>query len=315
MITRVKGTYDLFDTTALRKLIHDVSTHVERMGYTEIITPLLEPLELFVRSLGDQTDVVSKEMYLAVGSAAGQQHEKSEHVALRPELTASIMRAVVQNPPARFPLKLFSIGPCFRYERPQKGRLRQFTQASIEIIGTHSIAQDALFLRMLDTLFSQLLDGGYVLALNFLGTTQDRAAHRTALVDFLTKQSTRLCATCHARTHTNPLRVFDCKNPDCREAYKLAPVVTSYLSPDSQARWTTLQDLLLDLGVSYVVQPQLVRGLDYYTDTVFEFIATDGLGSQNTFCGGGRYEKLALQLGAKEDLLCLGAGIGIERVL
>jgi histidyl-tRNA synthetase len=315
MITRIKGTYDLFDTKALESLTHILRESVTRNGYQEVITPILEPLELFIRSLGDQTDVVSKEMYRAVGSAAGVQHEASAEVALRPELTASIMRAVVQEPPTRLPLKLFSIGPCFRYERPQKGRLRQFTQASIEVIGSLSIAQDALFIRMLDTLFMELLSGGYVLVINFLGTPADRTAHRTALVQFLQTHEQQLCATCQTRMHTNPLRVFDCKNPDCQKLYEQAPVITNYLGADSRTRWTTLQELLHDLGVSYIIQPKLVRGLDYYTDTVFEFVATDGLGAQNTFCGGGRYERLALELGAREDLPSLGAGIGIERLL
>ncbi len=308
MITRVTGTQDFLDLSLYNYVVTTAGHHVMQYHYTEIQTPILEPLDLFVRSVGTETDIVSKEMFLI------DQQTTSEKICLRPEITASIVRSFIENGIQQTPWKVFTYGPVFRHERPQKGRFRQFHQLSAEAIGARSITEDAQFIVMFDRLFGEKYNlGTYALLINFLGCASDRAVFREKLVTFLETQPA-ICTNCHQRKHTNPLRVFDCKNPTCQQIYRQAPVITDFLCPQCQEEWAMLQQELLLLSVSFIHNPRLMRGLDYYSKTVFEF-TSDNLGAQNAFCGGGRYDSLVSILGGKEDQPSIGAAFGIERVM
>lgn len=311
MINRIKGTQDILDLTLFNFLLNSVKKHLTTYHFNEISTPILEPMELFQRSLGVETDVVSKEMYLV-----NTGHDEKESMCLRPEATASTMRAFLNNNVITTPWKVFSWGSMFRHERPQKGRLREFHQISMEIIGSSSIAQDAYFIAMLDRLFSEkLLLDTYGLLINFMGCRDDRERFKQALLKFLNEHADKICSNCMHRKDKNILRVLDCKTPTCRELYQQAPIITNFLCETCTQEWADLQMLLSQLSVSFSPMPTLVRGLDYYGKTVFEFVSIADLGAQNTFCGGGRYNNLATELGAKEDQPSIGAAIGIERVL
>lgn len=317
MITRIKGTQDFLDLSLYNVIVSKIKKHLITYNFHEIATPLIEPLDLFKRSLGLETDVVSKEMYSVV---TGHEQPDSDKMCLRPELTASIMRAFVNAGIQETPWKVFSIGPAFRHERPQKGRYRQFHQTSIEVVGSESVLQDVLFIAMLDTFFTQALQlQGYALLINYLGTREDRAEYQKVLKKFLEKNMDKQCDLCTVRTNTNIMRIFDCKQQTCQELYSQAPTIIDNLAQESAFEWQLLKDKLEELSVTYSVKPTLVRGLDYYNKTVFEFVASDtsresGLGAQNAFCGGGRYDTLASQIGAKQDYPSIGAGIGLERL-
>ena len=309
MINKIRGTQDFLETTTYQYLIDTIQHQLNLYDYKFIMTPILESVELFQRSLGETTDVVSKEMYLAYNPQA------SEKACLRPEGTAGIVRAFIENGVQSLPWKVFTYGPMFRYERPQKGRFRQFHQVSIENIGAGSISYDIELISMLYNLFVHNLGiADTRLLLNYLGTLDDRAAHRDALVDFLLKNEKDICDTCKERLAKNPLRVFDCKSESCQKIYQNAPLVTDYLSESSQAEWSAIKDGLTKLNVSFTEDPKLVRGLDYYNKTVFEFVSPR-LGAQSTFCGGGRYDGLVGQFNPGHGQPALGAGLGIERLL
>lgn len=308
MINRVTGTEDILDCSLLNFVLTTLQKKLTTAHFSHIQTPILEYTNLFVHSLGDQTDVVSKEMY-----TFNSDTEKS--ICLRPEMTASTIRACIENGIERFPWKVFSYGPLFRRERPQKGRLRQFTQFNMEIINAPSIMHDAFFISYLHTLFTDSFKfNDFIIKINFLGCSPDRLQHKTALTDFLQSNIANLCQTCVTRSTTNTLRVFDCKNSTCQSLYENAPILTHYLCTECTTEWTTLQNTLHMLNVSHTIDTKLVRGLDYYHKTVFEFCATTGLGSQNTFCGGGRY-KLGGELNSNKNFDSIGAAIGIERLL
>lgn len=307
MIARVTGTEDLLDLKLLNFFTTTTKKHFEDFNFVQIQTPILEYTQLFVHSLGAETDVVSKEMYVFA-----QDQEKS--VCLRPEFTASTIRACFENRIERFPWKVFSYGPVFRRERPQKGRLRQFHQFNVEIIGAQSLMHDAHFIKMLDTLFGMLLRiTPYVIKLNFLGCLDDRRTHKAALLEFLEKNIDTICETCKKRKDANTLRVLDCKNDACQKLYATAPFITQHLCEACNSEWVELQTHLQLLGVNFILDKMLVRGLDYYQKTVFEF-SSNQLGSQTAFCGGGRY-LLGKEVGAANDYASIGVGIGIERVL
>jgi len=313
MLQRVPGTQDLLDLAPFNQLANLIRLHLERTGFTEIMTPLIEPTELFQRSLGTSTDVISKELYLVASTHATE--EERAAICLRPEATASTMRAYLQNNVMEQPWSVFTIGPMFRHERPQKGRYRQFHQANLELINTKSIAQDARLIALLDQFFAETLRlEQYALLINFMGCPDDRAAYIEQLRPFIEARKERLCSTCHERTVTNILRVFDCKKEHCRAEYADAPQIARCLCEACAKEWQQLQTVLEQLSVSFTYQPALVRGLDYYEKTVFEFVST-GLGAQNAFCGGGRYNHLALEIGAKQDVPSVGAAMGMERLL
>lgn len=311
MIQRVKGTQDFLDLTLFNFVINEIEQHVLLYHFSPIATPLIESSQLFLRSLGEQTDVVSKEMFIIKTN-----DDSGESICLRPEATASTVRAFIENHVSQVPWKVYSYGPMFRYERPQKGRYRQFHQFNIEVIGSDAVAQDAQLIVMLDRLFHEKLSlDTYALKLNYLGTVQERAVYLQALKKFLaSRKAAKICDTCTVRVEKNTLRIFDCKTVSCQQIYKQAPVPVDYLSPTSQKEWQELQEQLELLSVSFSYDPMLVRGLDYYSKTVFEFVSDD-LGAQNAFCGGGRYNQLVQLLGGRQDQPSIGAAIGIERLL
>ena len=310
MISRVRGTEDILDLTLNNFCITTIKKHLALYNFSEIQTPILEYTNLFTHAIGEATDIVTKEMFIIDREKA----DGDKSICLRPENTVSIIRACHENRIQHFPWKVFTHGPMFRYERPQKGRLRQFTQCSIEAIGTTNIAEDAHFIKMLDTLFSKEFSlNNYVIKINFLGSVEDRLVHKQALLTFLEQHENVICQTCQARKDKNILRIFDCKNPACIELYTKAPKLIDYLGEENKKEWETLQSLLQHLSVNTIIDNTLVRGLDYYYKTVFEFSSAD-LGAQNAFCGGGRYQ-LGKEVGAKENFPCIGVGIGIERLL
>ncbi len=307
MITRVRGTEDFLDLTLQNFVLDQIKKHLHLYNFSEVETPILEPTSLFIRAVGEQTDIVSKEMYVL-------DQDKEESICLRPEATASIVRAYVENGVQQAPWKVFLHGPMFRRERPQKGRWRQFSQLTIEAINQSNVHYDAHFLKMLDVLFSQTFKlENYVLKLNFLGCINDRKKHKDALLKFLNKKQDALCPTCRDRKDKNTLRVFDCKNEACKQEYIHAPKIIDYLCKDCSGEWKSLENLLQMLSLSYVIDNFLVRGLDYYNKTVFEFSSRD-LGAQNAFCGGGRYA-LGKEVGGKDDFPSVGVGIGMGRLI
>ncbi|HBS47721.1 TPA: histidine--tRNA ligase [Candidatus Dependentiae bacterium] len=307
MFSKVRGTEDLLDLTLYNFLIDEFKKHLNLYNFIEIQTPILEHTNLFVRSLGSETDVVTKEMYTFKSGS-------EESICLRPEATAPTMRAFLENQPAT-PWKVYAHGPMFRHERPQKGRWRQFSQFNIEIIGASSIAQDANIIKMFDSFFSEKLKfQNYILKINFLGVSSDRVKFKEELYKFLQKNENDICETCKVRKEKNILRVFDCKEEKCAALYKTAPKLVDFLSDESKQEWEYLQKLLTHLSVNFVYDSSLVRGLDYYNKTVFEFCSSD-LGAQTAFGGGGRYDGLALELGSSQDYPSIGAGFGIGRIL
>ncbi|MEX2438202.1 MAG: ATP phosphoribosyltransferase regulatory subunit, partial [Candidatus Babeliales bacterium] len=226
MFSRVKGTRDLLDLSLYNFIVTQAKKQLQKYNFIEIATPILEPIDLFKRSLGLHTDVVGKEMFtLEVGA-----EDKKETIVLRPEATASTVRAFIEAGIDQVPWKVFSVGPMFRHERPQKGRYRQFHQINMEIIGAASISQDAHFIKMLDRLFKDHLSlKDYALVINFLGCPEDRKKYREKLYAFLEKKSAKLCAPCLERKDANIMRVFDCKNPACQELYQKAPYIAAHL--------------------------------------------------------------------------------------
>jgi histidyl-tRNA synthetase len=305
--SRVRGTEDILDLTLQNFVIEQISKHLATYNYSEIKTPILEKTDLFVRSLGTETDVVTKEMY-AFETSGG------DKICLRPEATASAVRAYLENRVEQRPWKVFTHGPMFRHERPQKGRWRQFSQINIENINSSSISHDVLFLSMLDSFFRNTLKlEEFVLKLNFLGCSDDRQKHRESLLEYLKTVESQLCEKCIKRKETNLLRIFDCKEESCQKLYVDAPKLTDCLCNECDTEWQSLQDQLRVLSINFIHEPCLVRGLDYYNKTVFEF-SSRNLGAQDAFCGGGRYE-LATQLGSKEPIPSIGVAIGLGRLL
>jgi len=321
MISKIKGTQDFINLDLFNFIIKNSKQLFEQYNFSEIATPILESLELFKRTVGEHTDVVSKEMFIISPPNNQDDNKKAKDtICLRPEATAATVRAFLENNIATdqnhtLPWKVFSFGPMFRYERPQKGRFRQFHQINLEVIGSSNISEDALLIFMLNSLFRESFKlENFSLSINFLGTKEDRDNYRKELILFLNNNKTNICPTCLTRKDSNPLRVFDCKNQDCQDVYNSAPVIIDYLSQESKDEWDNLQKKLSILGISFVCNNKLVRGLDYYNKTVFEFSSPE-LGAQSAFCGGGRYDKLATMLGSKQDFPSIGAAIGIERLL
>jgi histidyl-tRNA synthetase len=270
--------------------------------------PLLEMTELFSRSIGEETDIVSKEMYTFTDS-------KGKSMSLRPEATASLVRAYVQhrlyqNNPIQ---KLFTIGPMFRHERPQKGRFRQFHQIDAEIFGDPGARSDAEIIVLGMDLIERVGLTGLALQINSLGCPACRSGFRNELKAYLVERREGLCADCRRRAETNPLRVFDCKVDACKAVVSGAPSLLGFLDEDCLRHFKSLQEHLHTLGISFTVNPMLVRGLDYYTRTTFE-IQTDRLGAQNAVLGGGRYDGLCKQLGGP-DHPAIGFALGMERLV
>ncbi len=288
-----------------------VADWLKSYGYQQIRTPIVEYTELFVRGIGEVTDIVEKEMY------SFEDRLNGENLTLRPEFTAGVIRAVVEhNLTYDAPKRIWSMGPVFRHERPQRGRYRQFYQVNVEAVGFAGPDIDAELIVMLARLWTILgVDrvGRVRLELNCLGQADERARHRADLIAFLSQYESRLDADARRRLHTNPLRILDSKNPDLAEVVARAPRITDYLGEASRTHFDGLQSLLRAAGIDFSVNPRMVRGLDYYNLTVFEWI-TDALGAQGTLCGGGRYDPLIERLGGKPTP-GIGFGMGIERVI
>ncbi len=310
MITRVKGTQDFLDVTLFNFIIQHATQQAELYQFKEIILPILEYTDLFQRSLGTETDVVNKEMFYI------KTREEDESICLRPEATASIARAFIENGVDQLPWRVFTCGPMFRYERPQKGRYRQFNQISFEIIGAQSILHDVELIAMLDRLFTERIGiNSHALLINFLGCAEDRAKYKELLYNYLKKNHfEELCPQCKERLEKNVMRVFDCKNAQCQLLFRKAPKITDHLCQPCAAEWEQVKEQLDFLSISYSHQDTLVRGLDYYSKTVFEFTSSH-LGAQNAFCAGGRYDHLVAMLGGKTDQPAVGAALGIERLM
>ena len=276
-------------------------------GYRELRLPLIERTELFARAIGQDTDIVGKEMY-----TFPDRH--GDLLTLRPEATASVLRAVLENglDQGAGVKKLYTLGPMFRYERPQKGRYRQFHQINCEALGSDAPELDAEVILLLMEILKKVQLGASRLLVNSLGCPECQVKFKAGLGLFLINKE-GLCEDCQRRRTTNPLRVLDCKSMHCKEILKDAPVLRDYLDPDCAAHFNRVLALLSRFGVTYEEAPRLVRGLDYYTRTAFEVVAT-GLGAQDAVAGGGRYNGLARELGGP-DLPAIGFAIGEDRLL
>ncbi|MBR1764912.1 MAG: histidine--tRNA ligase [Ruminococcus sp.] len=280
----------------------------EQFGFKEIRVPTFEETSLFVRSVGDTTDVVQKEMYSV--TAAGD-----EGFTLRPEGTAGVIRAVIQNGMLNdtMPQKVYYLLSCFRHEKKQAGRLREFHQFGCELVGSAAPAADADLIALAKDVIDRLGLKNIELNLNSIGCPQCRAKYREALVSYFEPHRDELCDTCKDRLDKNPLRLLDCKSEEDQAIAKDAPVILDYLCEDCSKHFETVKKNLSLMGIEYKLNPRIVRGLDYYTRTVFEFISTD-IGSQGTVCGGGRYDGLIGTMGGK-DTPALGFAMGLERII
>ncbi len=309
-IVAVKGMNDILPPDSARwdQLESVVRSLMARHGYQGVRTPIVEPTGLFVRGLGEVTDIVEKEMYSFEDKLNG------EHLTLRPENTAGVVRAAAEhNLLYDGPKRLFYMGPMFRHERPQRGRYRQFHQIGAEALGFGGPAVDAETITLAHELWQELGLTGVQLELNSLGQPAERAAHRAALIDYLQARADQLDEDAQRRLHTNPLRILDTKNPAMQALVQAAPKLIDHLGADSRAHLQAVQDCLAACGISWVINPRLVRGMDYYNLTVFEFTTTQ-LGSQGTICGGGRYDGLIEMIGGKAAP-AVGWALGVERVL
>lgn len=278
-------------------------------GFSEMRTPTFEQLDLFCRGVGDTTDVVQKEMF-EVKAQKGQ-----DLFALKPEGTAGVVRAALERGLLNeaLPLKVAYVTPCFRHERPQAGRLREFHQFGIEMFGSSSPAADAEVISIVDHVLKLIGLKGIELNINSIGCPKCRSEYHKALRAYFEDKKDKLCSTCHERLEKNPMRILDCKSPECQEIAKDAPLMIDYLCEECSDHFEEVKARLTSIGIDYKLNTKIVRGLDYYTKTVFEFISTE-IGSQGTISGGGRYDGLVSQLGGKETP-ALGFGMGIERLL
>lgn len=280
----------------------------EIYNFREIRTPIVEIAEIFLRSIGEDTDIVEKEMYIF-------QDKKGRKVALRPEGTASVVRAYIQNNLFLNPVpqKFYYIGPMFRYERPQKGRFRQFYQIGVEVFGINSPAVDGELIYMLKNFFEKLKIKKLTYEINSLGCKKCRTIYRDSLFKFLSDKIKSLCNDCRRRFEINPLRVLDCKISSCREALNDIPLIIDFLCQDCREHFLSFQDELNSMDIPYTVNPKIVRGLDYYTRTVFE-VTTTTPGAQNTVAAGGRYDDLVESFGGPSTPAA-GFAVGMERLV
>ncbi|MBS6444423.1 MAG: histidine--tRNA ligase [Ruminococcus sp.] len=308
-IKRPLGTEDIVPQNinkwnTVETIVKDTAT---TFGFKEIRVPTFESTELFERSVGDTTDVVQKEMYSVIA--------KESKFTLRPEGTSGTIRAMVQNGLLNdaLPQKVFYVLSCFRHERPQAGRLREFHQFGVEMAGSQSPYADAEVISLAKSIIDRVGLKNIVLNINSIGCPTCRANYHKALKEFFSTKSECLCDTCKSRLDRNPMRILDCKSPICSDIGKDAPVILDYLCEDCSNHFEKLKSILTNMGIEYSVNPRIVRGLDYYTKTVFEFVTTD-IGSQGTICGGGRYDGLIEQLSGKH-VPALGFGMGLERLI
>lgn len=307
---KIKGTEDVLPKESYRwQFVEDVMRKESASyGFKEIRTPVFEHTELFARGVGQTTDVVQKEMY-TFDTKGG------ESVTLRPEGTAGAARAVLEHGLVNdsLPIKASYFVSCYRYEKPQAGRLREFHQFGLECYGTQSPVADAELICAAQSIFDRLGIKQLRLEINSIGCPTCRAEYHKALKGYFGSCKDELCDTCNSRLEKNPMRILDCKSPVCSKIAEGAPKITDYLCDECREHFASVQKYLDAAGVEYTVNPTIVRGLDYYTKTVFEFV-TDFIGAQGTVCGGGRYDGLIEELGGKH-LPSLGFAMGIERLL
>lgn len=305
-----RGTYDILPETSYKwQFITDIFRQVAaKYNYLEIVTPMFEESEIFERSVGEQSDIIEKEMYKF-------EDKKGRELALRPEGTAPVVRSFIENGLHLTPngTKLYYLGPMFRYDRPQKGRYRQFYQYGIENIGSDDPYIDAEVIAFAQDYLTTLGLKNFELRINSIGSGKDATRYDDALRDYFKPYFDDLCTDCKKRLKENPKRVLDCKVKTCKQIAKDAPSMLEYLDESSQTHFRKVQDYLDELQIDYKVDPTIVRGLDYYTNTAFEFIDTN-LGAQNTLIGGGRYNGLLEQLGGN-DMPGIGFAGGFERLL
>ncbi len=325
-INAPEGTRDLLPDEALfwERFKGTAAEVFGRYGYLPIDTPIIEQTELFVRGIGEATDVVSKEMFTAISGEnlrrwleEGKAPKAKSRLSLRPEGTAGTVRAVVQHdlvPQGAAPAKLMYAGSMFRAERPQKGRQRQFNQIGVECLGAEEPTIDAEAIIMLMRFYEKvgIPRASMRLLLNSMGCEQCRPPYRDLVKAYMDEHAAELCETCMTRAELNPLRAFDCKNETCATVMADAPKITDHLCESCREHYDAVKALLDGAGIAYEEDPALVRGLDYYTRTVFEVQATDGMGSQNAIGGGGRYDKLAEEVGGRPTP-GLGFALGFER--
>lgn len=307
---KIKGTEDVLPKESYRwQFVENVMREEARsFGFKEIRTPVFEHTELFARGVGQATDVVQKEMY-TFDTKGG------ESVTLRPEGTAGAARAVLEHALENegLPIKASYFVSCYRYEKPQAGRLREFHQFGLEVYGTQSPVADAELICAAQSIFERLQIEQLRLEINSIGCPQCRAKYHEALKAYFEGYKDELCDTCLSRLEKNPMRILDCKSPICSKIAEGAPKITDYLCEECEEHFKAVQRYLDSAGVKYTVNPTIVRGLDYYTKTVFEFV-TDCIGAQGTVCGGGRYDGLIEELGGKH-MPSLGFAMGMERLL
>jgi len=309
MIKPLRGMKDLAfeDAKRFEDFINTASEIAKNYGFEYVETPLLEETSLFKRSVGESSDIVNKEMYQFIDKGGND-------VCLRPEGTAGVVRFFISNKLDRQPqkYKFFYHGPMFRYERPQKGRLREFHQFGCESFGEASVYEDYLVIELVNTLLEKL-NIPTTLEINSLGCSECMPSYKEKLVKYLEEKKENLCEDCNRRINTNPIRVLDCKNEGCKKELKEAPKITDSLCESCNKDFEKLKELLEKNGISFVVNKNLVRGLDYYNKTAFEFISSE-IGAQGTIAGGGRYDKLVEYLGGKPTP-AVGFAIGIERLM
>ncbi len=308
-IKRPNGTEDVIPKNVhkwhtVEKITKDIA---ESFGFGEIRVPTFENTDLFLRSVGETTDVVQKEMYTVMA--------KESKFTLRPEGTAGTIRAMLQNGLLNeaLPQRVYYILSCFRHERPQAGRLREFHQFGVEMAGSPYPAADAEVIMLAKTILDRLGLNKIELHINSIGCPTCRANYHAALKNYFSARKDELCDTCRDRLEKNPMRILDCKSPICQEIAKDAPLIIDYLCEECSDHFEKLKKYLSNFGIEYTVDPKIVRGLDYYTKTVFEFVTTE-IGAQGTVCGGGRYDGLIEQLGGQHTP-ALGFGMGLERLL
>lgn len=306
----IKGTKDVLPKEVHKNQYIEATALdiAEKFGYKEIRTPMFEHTELFQRGVGDTTDVVQKEMYTF-------DDKGGRSITLRPEGTAGAVRSYLENGLCNeaLPQKVCYVGPCFRYEKPQAGRLREFHQFGVECFGTASPLADAELISLGKSIFDTLEVKDISLEINSIGCPTCRAEYHKALKEYFSSRKDELCDTCRDRLDSNPMRILDCKSPVCSEIAKDAPVVTDYLCEECDAHFKKVQEYLKAMNIEYTINPKIVRGLDYYTKTVFEFIS-NSIGAQGTVAGGGRYDGLVDELGGQKTP-SLGFAMGLERLM
>ena len=310
MISIPKGTKDMLprDAAAWHYVEQKARETAALFSFREIRTPMFEHTELFTRGVGETTDIVTKEMYTF-------EDKGGRSMTLRPEGTAGVARAFIENGLGQdvMPMKAYYLASVFRYERPQSGRLREHHQFGVELYGSSSPYADAEVISLAHTFLSSVGIGGLTLHLNSIGCKECRPKFNAALRGYIGDNLDRMCGKCRERFDKNPLRILDCKEEKCREIVKAAPSITDFLCDDCRAHFEQLQGILERQGVPFVVDASVVRGLDYYTRTVFEFVSED-IGAQGTVCGGGRYDGLVEEVGGKSTP-AVGFGLGLERLL